>query len=157
VPSDGAQHESFLEHYVRGLGMSARNNSLAYGYSVLITASFGVLESLRGTPSIGDVFVLVGGACVPFAVVNAFVTRGFRRRVEHEPPVVVSLGSSFGVFSVSASVGLAALLAWALRGLAAWAVAAALATLGYLLLSALEIALARRTHIIAGTEDLDPR
>ena len=38
----------FGEHYRRGLGMSARNNALAYGYSITATASFGMLVHTDG-------------------------------------------------------------------------------------------------------------
>lgn len=92
----------FTDHYVRGLGMSAHNNALAYGYSVTVTASFGVLTQTAKPVSIGRIFLFVVGASVAFAVVNAAVTRGFRTRVQTEPPVVLALATSLGVHRGSA-------------------------------------------------------
>ncbi|MBV8395577.1 MAG: hypothetical protein JO064_04880 [Actinobacteria bacterium] len=106
-------------------------------------------------PRIPDLFLFVVGACVPFAVLNALVTGGFRERVDVEPPVVLSLGAAFGLFSASASLAVATGVAWALNGAAAWCLAALAATVAYLLLAALEIMLARRAHHAAGRTDLE--
>jgi hypothetical protein len=149
--------DGFLDHYWRGLGLSARNNPLAYGFSVAITGSFGVLARLAGMPTVADVFLFVFGACLPFAVLNPVVTQGFRERVEREPPMVVALGTSFSIVSATAGVGAAALLGWALSGWAAWLAASFAAAAVYLLAAALEIALGRGVHSVAGTENLEER
>lgn len=153
----GGREESFREHYVRGLGMSARNNSLAYGYSVVVTASFAALVSLRGAPTIGDIFLFIAGASLPFAAVNVVVTRGFRQRVDQEPPVVVAPATSLAGLSISGAVGAAALIGWRLGGWPAWLVGSLLSTVVYLLATALEVALARRAHLVAGTDNLEER
>ena len=147
----------FTEHYVRGLGMSARNNALAYGYSVSATASFGMLVHTDGPLSVLRIFMFVVGSSVAFATVTALVTRGFRQRVEQEPPVVVALATSFSVLSVSAAVGLAALLGWGVGGWVAWLLGALLPTWTYLSLSALEMALARSLHLTVGEEHPEER
>jgi hypothetical protein len=146
--------ERFREHYVRGLGMSARNNALAFGYSVTATASFGMLTATDSPASVGRIFVFVVGSGAAFAGVNALVTRGYRQRVDQEPPVVVALATSFSAVSTSAAVGLAALLGWLVGGWAAWLLGALLPTWAYLGVSALEIALARGVHLTVG--DVDP-
>jgi hypothetical protein len=144
----------FAEHYVRGLGMSARNNALAYGYSITVTASFGVLAHTDGPLSLLKIFVFVGGSGGAFAGINALVTRGYRQRVEQEPPVIVALSTSFSFISVSVAVGLAALLGWGIGGWGAWLLGALLGTWMYLSVSALEMAVARALHITVG--DVDP-
>jgi hypothetical protein len=106
----------FGEHYLRGLGMSARNNALAYGYSVAATASFGMLAHTDGPLTVLHIFMFIVGNGIAFAGINALVTRGFRHRVEREPPVVVALSTSLSVVSISAAVGLVALLGWGLGG-----------------------------------------
>jgi hypothetical protein len=111
----------FGEDYVRGLGMSAHNNALAYGYSVTATASFAVLVATAGSPDVGHIFSFVLGTSLAFAGVNALVTRGFRSRVEEEPPVVLALATSLSALSISAAVGVAALLGWGLGGWLSWA------------------------------------
>lgn len=157
MPGRRSHPVGFREHYVRGLGLSARNNSLAYGYSVTVTGSYGTLSRLAGPTSVADIFLFVVGASLPFAILNAAVTRGFRRRVDREPPLVVALGTSFSVVSATGAVGAASLIAWQLEGWPAWLLAPFAAAAVYLLLAALEIAAGRGVHRVAGTSDLDRR
>jgi hypothetical protein len=137
--------------------MSARNNALAYGYSVAATASFGMLVHTDGPPTVLRVFMFVTGNGIAFAGVNALVTRGFRRRVEQEPPVVVALSTSLSVVSISAAVGMVLLLGWGIGGWVAWLLAALLGSWTYLSVSALEMALARTLHLTVGEEDFERR
>jgi hypothetical protein len=149
--------KEFGEHYVRGLGMSARNNALAYGYSITATASFGMLIHTDGPPSVLRIFAFVLGSGIAFAGVNALVTRGYQQRVEQEPPVVVALSTSLSVVSISAGVGLALLLGWGIGGWVAWLLTALLGTWMYLSISALEMALARNLHLAVAEGDPEHR
>ena len=144
--------KEFGEHYRRGLGMSARNNALAYGYSVTATASFGMLAHTAGPMSILRIFMFVVGSGIAFAGVNALVTRGFRQRVEEEPPVVVALATAFALVSISAGVGIAALIGWGVGGWVAWLLGSLLPTWTYLTISALEMALARGVQLTVAEE-----
>jgi hypothetical protein len=147
----------FTDHYVRGLGMSAHNNALAYGYSVTVTASFGVLTQTAKPVSIGRIFLFVVGASVAFAVVNAAVTRGFRTRVQTEPPVVLALATSLGVLSISAGAGVATLLGVTLGNWLAWLLGSLLSTWVYLSVAALEMAASRTLHINLGEQEPEQR
>jgi hypothetical protein len=100
-------------------------------------------------------FVIGNG--VAFAGVNALVTRGYRERVQTEPPVVVALATSFSIISISAGVGVAALLGSGLGGWTAWLLGALLPTWTYLSIGALEIALARTLHLAVGDEEPEER
>jgi hypothetical protein len=140
----------FGEHYVRGLGMATRNNGLAYGYSITATASFAVLDRTAAPATVGRIFAFVVANGIAFAVVSALVTRGFRRRVDREPPVVVALATSFAVLSTSIGVGIAALLGWGVGGWWAWALGPLLSTWAYLSVAAIEIALSRGLHEAVG-------
>jgi hypothetical protein len=132
--------------------MSARNNALAFGYSVTSTASFGMLYHTAGPLSILRIFMFVLGSGIAFAGVNALVTRGFRQRVEQEPPVVVALATAFALVSISGGVGLAALIGWGVGGWTAWLLGSLLPTWAYLSIAALEMALARTLHLTVGDE-----
>jgi len=143
----------FTEHYVRGLGMSARNNALAFGYSITSTASFAVLAKTASPATVGHIFMFVIGAGIAFAGVNALVTRGFRSRVDTEPPLVMALATSLSILSISAGVGIAALLGEVIGGWLAWLLGPLLATWTYLGVAALEVATARTLHITVGDED----
>jgi hypothetical protein len=147
----------FAEHYFRGLGESTRTNALAFGYSITSTASFVILEQTAGQVTVGRIFLFAAGAGVAFAGVNALVTRGFRERVDREPPLVLALGSSLSVVSISAGVGIAALVGDAIHGAVGWLVAPTLATWAYLGVAALEIAAARLLHIGVGEKAPEDR
>jgi hypothetical protein len=153
-PSDP---DGFLEHYWRGLGLSARNNSLAYGFSVAMTGLVRSAGASRQDAHSGRRVLFAVGTCLPFALLNPVVTQGFRKRVEREPPMVVALGTSFSIVSATAGVGAAALLGWALSDWAAWLAASFAAAAVYLLTAALEIALGRGVHAVAGTQNLEER
>jgi hypothetical protein len=140
----------FTEHYFRGLGESTRTNALAFGYSITSTASFAVLEQTAGRITVGRIFLFVLGAGVAFAGINALVTRGFRTRVEREPPLVLALGTSLSVISISAAVGVTALIGEAIHGAVAWLIGPILATWAFLGVAALEIAAARLLHVNVG-------
>jgi hypothetical protein len=133
--------------------MSARNNALAYGYSIAATASFGMLVHTDGPPSVLRIFMFVLGNGIAFAGVNALVTRGFRQRVEQEPPVVVALSTSLAAVSISAAVGMVLLFGWGVGGWVAWLLGALLGTWAYLSIAALEMALARTLHLTVGEGD----
>jgi hypothetical protein len=144
------------EHFVRGVGESARHNSLAYGYSLALTGAFGVLSVLDHT-TVARIFLFGLGGSLAFTIINPLVTRGFTYRVEGEPPIVLSLGTSFGFFSVTSSVGLAALASWLLSGWLAWLVGTFVASAGYLVLSALQFVLARGLRALLGLDHLRER
>jgi MFS family permease len=139
--------KEFGRHYVRGLGMSAHNNALAYGYSVTTTTSLAMLVHTDGPLSVVRLLMFVVGCGLAFAGVNALVTRGYRERVETEPPVVISLATSFSLISISAGVAVAGLLGWGIGSWAAWLLGSMLSTWVYLLAGALEMALSRRLHV----------
>ncbi len=72
----GAERPGFGDNYLRGLHASARGNAAAYGYSVTITASFGLLSVATGTPTAPEIFAFAGGAVLAFAAVGAWVSGG---------------------------------------------------------------------------------
>jgi hypothetical protein len=145
------------DHFSRGLGESARTNGLAYGYSVALTGAYIVLQSEASSPDVLDAFLFGLGASITFALAGAFVTRGFRQPVEREAPVVLALGTALGILSISAATGSCALLALAVDGHLAWFLGPLVASAIYLVVSALELLLARGVHEVAGTENIDER
>jgi hypothetical protein len=153
----GEARRAAHEHFVRGLGESTRHNSLAYGYSLALTGAFGLLTILDRRPHVLDIFLFGIGASITFAIANASVTHGFTVRVEREPPIVLAFGSSFGVVSVSGSLGVAALVAWGLQGWPAWLVGPFACSGSYLVLTALEFVLARSARAVLGLGDLQER
>ena len=129
---------------MRGLQTSVRNNSTAYGYSLTVTATLGVLAAELDAPTVGQVFLFAAGAVMGVVAVEAAATRGFRERARSEPPQVVVFGSALAILSVGSAVGAGALAAVVLGTGVAWPIGGLLASLLYLLAAGAEMAMAER-------------
>jgi hypothetical protein len=138
--------ESVGQDLRRGIRTSVRNNVSAYGFSIMITATFGVISSELGSPSVGEVFLFCGGGISGVTIVEAIASRGFTMQLRGEPSDVVALGSSFSYLSVGVSVGAAALVALLLSGWLGWTIGALSATGVYVPISGIEMALAHRAR-----------
>jgi hypothetical protein len=138
---ESIRRPGFADNYARGLRSAARNNASAYGYSVTITATFGIL--VTGTTTVLEIFAFAGGAVLAYALVDAVASGGFRHGPrDEEPSEVTALGSSVSFVSVGAALAVALVAAQLVGGWAAWPLGAFSATVAYLLLLALEIGLA---------------
>lgn len=154
---DDDEELTLLQQFLRGLGSSTRHNSLAYGYSLALTASFGMLTILDRKPHVADIFLFGVGAAVTFALANAAVTRGFRAKTKDEPPVVIAFGTSLGVVSVTGAIAVAALCGWQLHGWIGWIVGGFGASTAYLVLGALELVAAYALRALLGEHSLEER
>jgi hypothetical protein len=148
--------QGLVGHFVRGMGESTRHNSLAYGYSLALGGSFGVLTAQNRTSVASMLLFGIAGA-LPFSILNPLVTRGYSTRVEGEPPIVLSLGSSFGFVSVAGAIGAAAIVGAFLGGWVAWTVGAFCASSAYLILTGLEFVVARGLRSLFGLRHLRDR
>lgn len=131
----------YFEH---GLQTTVLNNASAYAYSVTITATFAATQRVLDSPSLPELFLFVVGATAAFAAAEGAATRGFRDRGRPERGDVIALGSAMAMISVSVSLAVAIGLAHLFGGAIAWFVVPFGATVAFLLLSGLEMMLARR-------------
>jgi ABC-type branched-subunit amino acid transport system permease subunit len=143
---------------VTALHTSVRGNATAYGFSIMITASYGALTRLQGSPSLLEIMVFALGAVTSVVLVEAAVTRGFVSRAGQAPPEVRLLGTAFNWLSVGASVGACIGVGAIATGYVAWAVASFAAAGVYVLAESLEMLAAeivqlRRGDAQAATED----
>jgi hypothetical protein len=136
------ERRGFGDNYLRGLHASARENVSAYGYSVTITASFGLLSVTEGSPGVLAIFLFAAGAILAVALVEAIASGGFRHRLEEEPSRVRALGGSISFPSVGLALAAILLVGYLVSGLLAWPLGSFLATLLFLLVFALELGLA---------------
>jgi membrane protein YdbS with pleckstrin-like domain len=81
---------------------------------------------------------------IAFAAIQSAVSRGFHQDPAEEPARVRALGSSISFFSVGSSLVVALVAGQLEGGFATWPLGAFLATVVYLLVFALEIAVAER-------------
>ena len=140
------------EHYRQGIGAALRHNQVAYAYSVMATASFGVLAKEVGAPDVPDCFLFVVGAGLGFAGVNLAVTRGFSRELADEPSRVIALANALSFFSTAAGLAVAALIGWLGSGWYPWLVGPLAATLVFIVGAGAEMGLAGWKHEAGGVE-----
>jgi hypothetical protein len=136
-----------LQKVAGGLGHGTRaalvNNLSAFGFSVMITASFGALAAKLGSPGTAEVFLFAAGAVGGVTVIDGISSKGFRRQLRGERSDVVALGTGVGFVSVGLAIGSATLLAEIVDGGSAWPLGSFLASSLYVLLSGAEMALAK--------------
>jgi len=131
------------ESYTEGLRTSIRNNAPAYGFSIMITATFGVATALVGTPRPWEVFLYATGALVAFVCVESVATFGFRAEsTEGDRTEMLFLAAALNSISVLGGVGAGAFVPWLLTGWPAWLCSSLLATVVFLLLNGIEFTLA---------------
>lgn len=130
--------------YRRGLMTSVVNNGSAFGFSVMITASYGMLEHFHSNPSAWEVVLFAVGAVLAISVIEASASRGFRRRPDVHPNNVVLLGTAANFVSVLLSLGIVYGAGMLIPAPAVWPVAPLLASGVYVLTEAAELAFAER-------------
>jgi hypothetical protein len=140
---------------VRGLRSTVGRESTTFGFSILVTAAFGLLTALHGTPDVARVFWFAVGAVLSFSTLEAVLSRGFRRPMPQHRTRVLAIGTSLNVVSVVGGLGAAWLVGLAGSGPVVWAAAPFVAATAYLVLESLETALAERVAAATGDADAD--
>jgi hypothetical protein len=131
-----------VEEFAKGLRTSIEENSTAYGYSVMITVSFGALTTAGERPSMGRLFLMVTGAAVGFTLMEALSTKMFRI-TDRDSEYVALLGAAFNFVSIGVGLLIAWLTALVTSGWTAWLLVPMFATISYLLFVGLEITIAK--------------
>lgn len=139
----------------RGLQTSVVDNSSAFGFSITITASFGMLNRLHGQPGVGEIFGFALAAVAAFTVLQAVASSGFRTRPGTAPREVVMLGTALNLASVGLGVGAATLTGLVLDSSVAWPLGAFLAAFTYVLAEALELTVAGRVERLFGDQEAE--
>ncbi len=140
--------------YRRGLVTSVVNNGSAFGFSVMITAAFGMLGHFHGKPSAVEVFLFALGAVLAVSVIEAVASRGFRRRPDIHPKEVILLGTAANFVSVLVALGAVYAAGGRLPELVAWPVGPLLSAGVYVLVEGAELALAEdvEAHVFGEQE-----
>lgn len=138
--------KQWLKRYRRGIGTSLRNNSAAFGYSIVVTSNFATLQYFIEPPGLREVYLFTIGAVAAFALLEAVASKLFRKKLSGEPSEVIALGSALSILSITAAIGTTNLTAWLVRHWIAWPIGAFVSTLVYLLVVALEMAFAEKAE-----------
>lgn len=129
--------------YFAGLATSITGNVPAYGYTIVITSSFGALAAKHHAPEVLESFLFLVGATAGFSVLGALGALAFEEeKIGDEGPVTLLVGGAMSIFSTTGGFGLALLISYLLGGWAVWLVAPLCATVAYVLLLAGEMGVA---------------
>ncbi len=140
---------------VRSLRSTVGRESTTFGFSILVTVTFGLLQSTHGSPNTLQIFVYAIGAVMSFTILEGVLSAGFRRPMPQHATQTLTLGTSLNVISVVAALAAAWGFAEVTTGVVAWAGAPLIAGLVYLLLESFEEALAERVLVAAGDTDAE--
>lgn len=134
--------ERELALYGRGVRTALRNNATAYGFSISITAVYGLASGQHGQDSAWGTVAFALGAVVGFLVVGGVFVTCFQRGSLGEGGQVMTIGGAADVLAVTAAIasgfGLSRVpvfLGWPLTGFGTVA--------AYLVIGGLDVVLAR--------------
>ncbi|WP_432510008.1 hypothetical protein [Kineococcus sp. SYSU DK001] len=129
---------------VRGMRSTVGRESTTFGFSILVTVTFGLLQTVQGSPDVLRIVLYAVGAVMSFTLLEAVLSRGFRAPVPQHRTRTLALGTSLNIVSVLAGLAAAHLLArWGPHVLV-WPVAPFVAGVVHLLVESVETALAER-------------
>jgi hypothetical protein len=138
---DGADIRTSMRgsRYSCALATALRGTALPYGYALTLWASGMMLAHERGLPSVGEIFLFMIGAIAGFGVLGLVV------RLVGAAPFEPSFDDlrrtgTIQLLAVGGALGGATLVALIHSGIA-WPLAAFVATVAYLALATLELAL----------------
>jgi hypothetical protein len=144
---------------VRGLRSTVGRESTTFGFSILVTVTFGLLQAVTGSPDVARIFLFATGAALSFTLLEGLLSRGFRRSMPQHRTRVQAVGTSLNVVSVLGGLAVAWLIAEATSHPAVWAGAPFVAGVVYLVLESLETALGERLAAASGdpgADDVEP-
>ena len=140
----------------RAIGTSVHGNAPAFGFSIMITCSFGAVSTLRVPATLPDMFLFGMAAALGVALLEGLVSRGFRDRLEEASEPIQLLGTAMNFLSVAAGIGVAATTAWLVIGKPAWPLAGFFAATAYVLAESAEVQLAQKVQAKRGDVRCEP-
>ena len=138
---------------VRSLRSTVGRESTTFGFSILVTVTFGLVQSVEGPPSTSQIFLYAVGAVMSFTLLQGLLSRGFRRPMPQHATQTLALGTSLNLLSVVAGLGGAWGWVTLTQGWLAWVGSPLVAGIVYLLLESLEEAAAERVLTATGDDD----
>lgn len=136
--------EPLTRRYLTGLESAVSGNAQAFGYSILITVTYGVVSAAYGNPSRLELLGFALAAVASLSLLNlviAVLNRQFPAKPTSTRIVLIATATDF--LAVGLGVGAAVGVTSELGGWPVWPVAPAVAGLLYVLIQGLEFALGR--------------
>ncbi|OEV05601.1 hypothetical protein [Streptomyces oceani] len=150
----GTGHASarVLDTYGRGVRTALQDNATAYGFSISITAAYGLASGSRGPASAAETIGFALGAGTAFLVITLLFLSKHERLSEGEQ--VLTLSGAFDFLSVVVAVAVGYGLS-RIPGSPAWPLTGLGTVVSYLLVGGLDVVLARALsrHTSLGRSD----
>ena len=140
---------------VRGLRSTVGRESTTFGFSILVTAVFGLMQVMSGSPTMVEVFFYAGGAVLSFTLLEGILSSGFRRPMPQHRTSTLALGTSMNMISVLLGMGAAVGVGNLMDHATAWTIAPLCASIVYLLAESLETAIAEKVLLASGDTRAD--
>lgn len=135
-------NRSLGARFLQGLRTSVGGNAQAFGYSITITVTFGVISTAEGQPSQSELLGFALSAVAAFSLLNLLVAHMLgRSQSTSELSKIVLLATATDFLAVGAAVGVAIGIGHAISGWGAWTLAPFCAGLVYVLVQSIELAL----------------
>ncbi|MFC7343891.1 hypothetical protein [Saccharopolyspora griseoalba] len=141
-PSDERAERGDWEVFGRGVRTALRNNATAYGFSISITAAYGLVTGSRGAASALETISFAFGAAFAFLLVGSVFVARFPHGRLPESGQVATFTGGIDILSIVAALMAAyglSQISWFL----AWPLTAFGTVLAYLLIGGLDVLLAR--------------
>lgn len=130
--------------YLHGLKVAASGNAQAFGFSILITVSYGIASTSAPPPTLGQQFGFAMSAVAAFSLLNvviAYIARGESSKLQNKSTLLIASATDF--IAVGAGLGAAIGVDRLVAGVAAWILIPFVAGLCYMLVQAFEFAVGR--------------
>ena len=128
--------------YARGVRTALRQNASAYGFSISVTVAYGLLSGPRSSITAGETIAFGAGAAVAFVVVGAVFVAVTTRGSLPESRQALTFSGGVDLLSVAAAIAVGFGLSQT-AGFWAWPLTGAGTVTCYLLVSGLDVLIAR--------------
>lgn len=139
---DQSEHERGIDTYGRGVRTALKNNATAYGFSISITAAYGLVTGASGPGSAVETVFFALGAGLAFVLIGAVFITQFPVGSLDEGGQVATISGGIDIMSVAAAVALAFGVS-RIPGFIAWPLTGAGTVIAYLLVGGLDVLIAR--------------
>lgn len=132
------------QRLAEGLNASVHGNAQAFGFSITITVSFGVVSLLEPKPGVFDLFLFAMAGVLAFSLLNVLVALGLRNTDKTEPgDRALLIGTATDFLAVGAAVGSAIGIGTLVHGTLAWVLTPFVGAAVYVLVQSVELAVGR--------------
>lgn len=134
----------------RATRSAIRGESTAFGFSIMITVTFGAIQRRHGTPGIADLLGFALCAVAAFTVLEGIVSRGFSQALPEHRSNVATFGTALNFLSVGLAAASAIGLSAVIGTDAAWLICPVVAVVTYLTAESAELVAAERIQRARG-------